>query len=540
MTHFNIINKANDSLFACQVDWKKQKGQALPEDLLKEAANRLQALALIYAVTYFLAYFLGGVANLSGQGLIDFLFLDRISQLVWLAILVALAVFGISRSGHFQPRQMLDLGLLFLILGAVGISGPTFWGIYPDVGPEFAHNRAFVGVPWDYIWILIFPVIIPNCPIKTLMAALMAATAAPVITSLSIMAGATNAQTGHLFFWRYFLFTNYLCALLAWFSASYIHKLGSNLLRAREMGAYQLLSKLGAGGMGEVWLAEHRLLARPSALKLIKSETLGDNDKAREEAMARFEREAQATASLSSPHTVQVFDFGCTPECSFFYSMELLDGIGLDTLVQKYGPQPPERVIFLLRQVCHSLQDAHARGIVHRDIKPGNIFLCRMGQDHDFIKVMDFGLVKSTGPDAPADLILTNPNLTAGTPGFLSPEMALSRPDIDGRSDLYSLGCVAYWLLTGVPVFHGENAVETAAMHLKDDPVPPSQRSEFTIPKQLETIILELLAKKPGDRPATAGELSKRLADCQVQQTWDEESARQWWEIHNPVPNQEQ
>jgi len=399
-----------------------------------------------------------------------------------------------------------------------------------------APGHSFVGVPWEGVWILMFPIFIPNCPVKTFMAALLAASMGPIITSISIWTGATSAEIDHLFFWRYFLFTNYLCAVLAWFSASYIHKLGSYLLRAREMGAYQLKSKVGGGGMGEVWLAQHRLLARSTALKLIKPEILGANDKARDLAIARFEREAQATAKLKSPHTVQVFDFGRTPEHSFFYSMELLDGIGLDVLVDKYGPQEPGRVVFLLKQICHSLHDAHAQNIVHRDIKPSNIFLCRMGQDHDFIKVMDFGLVKNVGPDAPEDLVLTNPNITAGTPNFLSPEMALSRSDIDGRSDLYSLGCVAYWLLTGVPVFTGENAVETAAMHLKDDPVPPSQRSEFSIPQELDEIILKLLAKKPKDRPSSALVLLELLNNIPLSKKWNEDTAGQWWKMHSPTP----
>jgi hypothetical protein len=535
MTHFPVINKAADSLFTCHVDWRHQRGQALPPDLVEEAAGRLGVLALIYATTYFFAYFVSGFVGLENQDLVHFLFVDGISQLVWVAILSALAVFGISRSGRISPDRMLDIGLLFLIFGAFGISGPTYWGIYPDIGPEFAHNRAFVGVPWECVWILIFPVIIPNCPVKTLIAALLAASIAPIVTSLSIMAGATNPDTGHLFFWRYFAFTSYICALLAWFSSSYIHKLGRNLVQAREMGAYRLQTKLGFGGMGEIWLAEHRLLARPSAIKIIKPEILGSNLKVRTEAMARFEREAQATASLNSPHTIRIFDFGCTPECSFFYVMELLSGIGLDTLVKKYGPQPPERVVFLLRQVCHSLQDAHVNGMVHRDIKPGNIFLCRVGQDHDFIKVLDFGLVKSTSAEPNQDISLTNPNITAGTPGFLSPEIALARADIDGRSDLYSLGCVAYWLLTGVPVFEGESFLETAAMHLKDSPLPPTQRSEFAIPHQLETIILDLLAKDPADRPATADELDRRLSECVLEKVWDGDSARQWWEINQPV-----
>jgi eukaryotic-like serine/threonine-protein kinase len=535
MTQFERINKISDSSFASHVNWRNQEGIALPQDLMKEASSRLKMVSLVYAVTYFMAYFAAGLANAKNQDLVEFLFLRGVSQVAWLAILGALALYLVARSNLLSPEKLLDLGQLFLVLGALGIAGPNFWGVYPDGPPDFTFRKTFIGVPWEAVWIMIYPVIIPNCPKKTLMVSLLAATTAPVVTSISIWAGATSSDIGHLFFWRYFLFTNYLCALLAWFSSSYIHKLGRYILRAREIGSYKLISPLGAGGMGEIWLAEHKLLARPSALKIIKPEILGADAGARTEALARFEREAQATASLSSPHTIRVYDFGSTPEGSFFYVMELLQGIGLDTLVQKYGPQPPERVVFLMRQACHSLQDAHASGMVHRDIKPGNIFLCRLGQDHDYIKVLDFGLVKSTAPDRPGDLALTNPAITAGTPGFLSPESALSRSDIDGRSDLYSLGCVAYWLLTGVTVFEGENALETAAMHLKDQPIPPSQRSEFDIAAPLEEIILQCLAKKPDDRPASADDLDTLLANCTLDKTWDKNTARNWWEMHTPV-----
>ena len=332
MTHFNLINKASEGFFAQKVDWKKQRGQSLPQDLLQEAANRLSVVALIYSATYFLAYFGSGLAGWMREDFIKEVFLTGTSQLAWLSILGSLVILGIARSGRLNPEQILDLGLAFLILGALGIAVPNFWGIFPEGPPDFANRHSFVGVPWEAVWILIFPVIIPNCPLKTLLASLVAASMGPLITSFSLWSGATSSDLSYGFFWQYFLFTNYLCALLAWFSSSYIHKLGSNLSRARDLGSYQLLSKLGIGGMGEVWLAEHRLLARSSALKLIKPEILGANQVARTEAMARFEREARVTASLSSPHTIRLFDFGRTPEGSFFYVMELLHGIGLGTL----------------------------------------------------------------------------------------------------------------------------------------------------------------------------------------------------------------
>jgi len=286
--------------------------------------------------------------------------------------------------------------------------------------------------------------------------------------------------------------------------------------------------------MGEVWLGKHLMLARPAAIKLIKPDMLGRDVEGRQTAIRRFEREAQATALLHSPHTIRLYDFGSTSNGSFYYVMELLHGISLDQLISKYGPQSPARVVFILKQICHSLHDAHTNNMIHRDIKPGNILICRLGQDYDYVKVLDFGLVKSITKSSSLDMSLTQADISCGTPGYLSPEMALSRADIDGRADLYSLGCVAYWLLTGEPVFSGETALDTAAMHLKDAPIPPSQCSEFTIPGDLEQIILGCLAKKPSDRPADALALAERLAGCSLSETWDSNTARQWWQINKP------
>ncbi len=536
MTHFDIIQKASEGLATAKQDWKRRKGLALPADLLNEAPQLLGVLAWVYALCYGVAYFGSGLMRPDDIPAAQFLFRDWHSQAAWASIAMALVFFFLTRNPRFAPERLLDLGLVFFLLGAAGIAIPVWWDPFPvGVTRQALLSHTIFGMPWTAMWILVYATFVPGCPFKILVASLVAATIGPVTASVSILTGATSPELGHAFFWRYFLFTNYLVALLAWFKAAYFHKVGSRLLRAHEMGGYQLVARLGGGGMGEVWRAQHRMLARPSALKLIKPEILGADPEARALALARFEREAQAMAALTSPHTVRVYDFGRTPENSFYYSMELLDGLGLDTLVERFGPQSPGRVVFMLQQICHSLADAHAAGLVHRDIKPSNIFLCRQGLDFDFVKVMDFGLVKCTEATEKRDLMLTNPDITAGTPGFLSPEMALNRPDVDGRSDLYSLGCVAYWLLTGVPVFEGESAVETAAMHLKDAPVPPSQRSEFGIPAPLEELILRLLAKKPGDRPASAGELRSALLSMELDEPWSCAEARQWWEMHRPT-----
>jgi serine/threonine protein kinase len=255
--------------------------------------------------------------------------------------------------------------------------------------------------------------------------------------------------------------------------------------------------------MGEVYRATHRMLARPAAIKLIRPEAIGTGSAA-ELALRRFRREAEVAASLRSPHTVELYDFGVTENRTFFFVMELLDGLDLETLVRRHGPQPPSRVIHILRQVCDSLEEAHARGLVHRDIKPANIHIGRLGLRHDFVKVLDFGLVKAIDGDGAEHTLETGPNLTPGTPSYMAPEAALGEK-IDGRTDLFAFGAVLFEMLAGVRAFQRETAAETMTAILKED-VQPSQRSGIPVPPRLERLILAMLGKRPDDRPATAGE----------------------------------
>lgn len=251
--------------------------------------------------------------------------------------------------------------------------------------------------------------------------------------------------------------------------------------------------------------------------------------------MLRFEREAQAIARLRSPHTVELFDYGVADDGAFYYAMELLEGVDADTLVRRFGPLPADRTIHVLRQVCHSLSEAEACGLVHRDIKPANIFLCRYGEDCDFVKVLDFGLVKALGESVGAAPALTGENWIAGTPAFIAPEQALGRTDLDGRADIYALGCVAYWLLTGNLVFTAETPVALLMRHAQDPASAPSSRSELPIPLELDRIILACLAKDPAERPQTARELSRRLLEVEGAEGWSEDRARSWWEEHLPA-----
>jgi serine/threonine-protein kinase len=328
---------------------------------------------------------------------------------------------------------------------------------------------------------------------------------------------------------------------IAYMGARVIYGLGREVAAARELGSYLLEEKLGQGGMGEVWRARHRLLARPAAIKVIRPALATDGRPGwLEDLRRRFEREAQVTASLRSPHTVGLYDFGVAEDGSFYYVMELLDGLDADRLVKRFGPLPVERVVHVLGQVCHSLSEADSRGLVHRDIKPANIFLCRYGEEHDFVKVLDFGLVTAPQADARdgvSGIDLTRENAIHGTPAFIAPEQALGKPGLDGRVDVYATGCVAYWLLTGKTVFGADTRMGLLMQHVSAVPAAPSTRTDQPIPAALDRLVLECLAKDPEQRPRSAKELGARLKEIEGDGIgrWTEERARGWWDEHRPV-----
>jgi hypothetical protein len=312
-----------------------------------------------------------------------------------------------------------------------------------------------------------------------------------------------------------------------------IYGLRRQVKEAAEIGQYTLVDKIGSGGMGEVWRARHRMLIRPAAVKLVRPNTIGPAE--RELLLRRFEREAHATAGLKSPHTVQLYDFGVTDDGTLYYVMELLDGMDLDTMVDRFGPMPAERAIHLLHQVAASLDDAHQNGLVHRDIKPANIVVSRFGAAWDFVKVLDFGLVKLEGTrTSDANIRLTADGSSSGTPAFMAPEVALGEQATDHRVDIYSLGCVAYWLVTGKLVFDGASAVKVMVAHAHTPAPPPSSRTELPIPPELEALILECLEKDPAKRPASAEALQARLQAIPIATPWTRERAERWWSMHAP------
>lgn len=295
------------------------------------------------------------------------------------------------------------------------------------------------------------------------------------------------------------------------------------------------MERLGSGGMGEVWRAEHHLLARPAAIKLVRPDALGTFDVERhQQVQQRFGREAQATAMMRSPHTIELYDFGLANDGTFYYVMELLDGFDLETLVQRFGPQPAGRAIGLLTQVCHSLGEAHAEGLIHRDVKPANVFACRYGREVDFVKVLDFGMVKWQRTGGEAELQLTGAHTVWGTPGFMAPEQVYGDQPIDGRTDVYAVGCLAYWLLTGQLVFTGRTSMEIMMQHVQGVPVPPSARTELAVPAALDQIVLACLAKDPEQRPASADTLAAALASIETGAAWSMPIAREWWNQHHP------
>jgi serine/threonine-protein kinase len=275
------------------------------------------------------------------------------------------------------------------------------------------------------------------------------------------------------------------------------------------------------------------MLARPAAIKLLRPGVLAKgNEAAAQLAVKRFWREAEAAASLRSQHTVELYDFGVTEDQTVYFVMELLDGMDLEVLVRKTGPLPAARVVYLLTQVCESLEEAHSRGLVHRDIKPANIHIGRMGLRHDYVKVLDFGLVKSVSTNS-EDTVGTMTGFTPGTPAYMAPEQAMGEK-VDHRADLYALGCVAYFTLTGLKVFDADTPFQMINRHLNDIPVPPSQRTELQIPESLEKLVLSCLAKNPAERPQSAADLGKALLAVQTD-AWTEDNARQWWMKHQPA-----
>lgn len=438
-------------------------------------------------------------------------------------LVVAVGVWLVARRPGLRARDAHLLGLVFVVIVCYVAAAGGLWQHFVDHG----HLPA---VTWVPALVMLLPILLPGPPTRMLVAAVIAGASVPAVLVVLHVSGRVDgdieASVGAV--------VGAAVAIgVAHVGARTIYGLGRDAMVSREFGSYRLEEKLGEGGMGEVWRAQHRLLARPAAVKLIRGvHALHDAVAVSEDAIRRFEREARATASLRSPHTVQLFDFGVSTDGAFYYAMELLDGLTLEALVQRYGPLPAERVIHVLQQMCHSLSEASWRGLVHRDIKPSNVVLCHYGEDCDFVKILDFGIVRSAASGQDATLA-TRDDVVQGTPAFMSPEQVLGT-SLDGRTDIYATGCVAYWMLTGQLVFEAESLMALAAHHVHTPPTPPSSRTELPIPPALDALVMDCLAKDPMNRPTSARELSRRLSAVELGHAWSDARAREWWSAHQP------
>jgi serine/threonine-protein kinase len=490
--------------------------RALPHTLVAEHLRRLAVCAAIGAGLWTYGVAMDTVVRPWTVGAA----IPRPSVIVELAAIAASALMFLYvqyTSGSADRKA--TAGLCYIVVNAAAVA-------FINATTRFAAESGGRGLSWNTVVILIAAMVVPATPRRMFAAALASACMDPLAAWIAHLNGAPIASLGNTLV---LYMPNLACAIVATLPAHVLHRLGGRLRQAQEMGSYRLVEPLGRGGMGEVWRATHRFLARDAAIKLIRPELLGaGSERESYEMLRRFEREAQATATLNSPHTIQLFDFGVTDDQTFYYVMELLEGRDLQELVREFGPVPAGRVLHLVAQVCHSLADAHSRGLVHGDVTPANIYVCRMGLDYDFVKVLDFGLVKSAGRRAPAD---ESPRGAMGTPAFMAPEIVLGAA-IDQRADVYAIGCVAYYLLTGQPVFEADTPSELFALHLRARPTPPSRRSELPIAADVDALVLACLAKDPRRRPQDAAAVLDMLTRCAAHDPWDNALARAWWERH--------
>ena len=438
-----------------------------------------------------------------------------LSALVWLR----------ARSGVRSARELALLDF-FCVMPPVAFSLVALWQAPPDLKPDLLNTIGAGDL------LILRAVLVPSTGRRT--ATLGAAVAVGIVTWTYAYYSLHPDPSGGTPLLHVVTMTTWcsMAVIVSTLASHTIFGLRQKVREASELGQYTLLKKLGEGGMGEVYEARHALLRRRTAVKLLPPNKAGEHD------IARFEREVQLTALLTHPNTVAIYDYGHTPDGVFYYAMEFLEGLDLEHLVDNAGPQPPGVVAYVLEQVCNALAEAHSIGLIHRDIKPANIVLCERGGAPLVAKVVDFGLVKRL-TEADTSPELSASNVVMGTPLYLSPE-AIAKPDaVDARSDLYALGCVGYFLLTGAPVFAAESAVELCAHHLHSVPESPSLRLGRPIPDDLEAIVLDCLQKDPDRRPQSASDVAERLASTSARRDFTREDARAAWQrLRRRIPTE--
>jgi serine/threonine-protein kinase len=448
-----------------------------------------------------------------------------------LRCVLAVAVAGLLASAAAISHKQLRVLELVLFLGLTLLLMVSQYFVGLDLmrrGPEFAPlTLAFVkdGVIQMMALMMIYGTLIPNRPASaawTIAAMFLGPVVAAMLQRLHPDVAPVLAQLSAAEQWGSNILFLAIGAALAVYGSFLLNGLRVELREARKFGQYRLIHKLGEGGMGEVFLAEHALLKRPCALKQILGSATSDPL-----AQARFEREVQSAARLAHPNTIEIFDYGHTTDGTFYYVMEYLRGMSLADLMHEYGPLPPGRVVYLFRQICTGLAEAHGLGMVHRDLKPANVFVALRGGECDVAKILDFGLVKLTAD--PQAATLTTDLTVSGTPLYMAPEQATGEGTLDARADLYALGAVMYSALTGRPPFEGQSPFAVMMAHARD-PVTPPRTVRPEVPVDLERVVLRCLAKRPEDRFPTAKALREALAACSCAAEWGPNRAEGWWE----------
>ena len=498
----------------------------LPADLLAQASRRLEAIALVAAALWIVSTILYHVVDRAfTQGDTSWLTLKSSDALVCAGVATSLAVYFYLRRHQRDPEQTLNIGLAYMIVTAIIAGVILHWDPVP-------HSPTMPVVSWLGILVLLFAATLPADPVKSAVAGLHRRLDEPdrhadrpgtgnvgvrfdadgVDHALPRLPGRGRVSchlSGRARAWASRSPARAKWAATSW--ASGLAAVGWARSIGPPTGCWRDRRPSSSFGPSRWRLAQ---ASRPHV------------------AVERFHREAEAAARLQSPHTVGVYDFGATEDGTLYIVMELLDGMDLESLVRHEGPLPAPRVVHILRQVCESLEEAHASGLVHRDIKPANLHIGRFGLRDDFVKVLDFGLVTAATAPGANRLLVTAVGSIPGTPAYMAPEMIVG-DHVDGRADLYALGCVAYFLLTGQLVFEADNALQSITKRLQETPVPPSQRTELPVPPDLDALVLACLAAQPSDRPATAGEVARRLAALSLPRWTDEEAAR-WWAARFP------
>ncbi len=503
--------------------------ETLPSDLVERSGDQIRKAALAFAAIWAFALVIAyPVAILfNGQPLARRGFPHPGTELALVGLLTSLGMAWLASRKGGNPERILSLALGHEVLTAILVSTIAWWA----PGPTFRTSLSPI-----CLFLPIYPALAPLSMRMVLSAGLLAATTDVLGWTVALARGvAPQADAVQILF---AFGTTYLCALLSVLPATIIRRLGRAVQEARDMGAYRLESLIGKGGMGEVYRASHRLLARPAAVKVIGATDLSEmTGETRTRALERFRREAAVAAALTSPHTISLYDFGITESGTYYYVMELLQGMDLQAMVDRHGPLPPARAIHFLRQTAISLAEAHQFGIVHRDIKPSNVYASRLGLEVDFVKVLDFGVVKvETKRGTEEGLKLSREDVPIGTPAYMAPEGIDGGGALTPASDVYALGCVAFFLLTGEMVFHASSVMQMAMKHMEEVPRRPSMvQPNNGIPSGVDDLIVSSLSKRPEDRPADGIAFLTRLQPLAHAMPWSADLAREWWNTHVPI-----